>query len=59
MAIKLTLEIRIEDELTEDELEDMDCDLEDYVREILNEDGLDDCLLDEDNYKILDVDIVK
>jgi hypothetical protein len=56
-VIMVKLELLIEDEIEENDLED-GYNLEDYVKDLIEVCGLDDCLV-EDNYKILEVDFVK
>jgi hypothetical protein len=50
------LELQIEDDVEEEELED-GC-LEDYVKDLIEDYGLDDYLIDSE-YKVLECDFVK
>jgi hypothetical protein len=55
-VIMVKLELLIEDDVEEEELEDA-C-LEDYVKDLIEDFGLDDYLVDSE-YKILECDFVK
>lgn len=55
-VIMVKLELQIEDDVEEEELED-GC-LEDYVKDLIEDYGLDDYLIDSE-YKVLECDFVK